>query len=67
MRLVLPKIRIRIEQTMVRKLLLIILALVAVALALFSYGKYYARKDVPRMLNEVQVKASVKTALALNR
>ena len=52
---------------MVRKILLIVLALVAVALALFSYGKYYARKDVPRMLNEVQVKASVKTALALNR
>jgi len=52
---------------MARKLLLIALALVAVALALFSYGKYYARKDVSRMLNEVQVKASVKTALALNR
>jgi osmotically-inducible protein OsmY len=52
---------------MIRKLLLIILALFAVALALFSYGKYYARKDVPRMLNEVQVKASVRTALALNR
>jgi len=55
------------ETTMTRKLLLMILALFALALALFSYGRYYARKDVPRMLNDVQVKASVKTALALNR
>ena len=50
-----------------RKLLLIILALVAIALAIFSYGKYYARKDVPMMVKEARLTASVKTALALNR
>ncbi|UCD56317.1 MAG: BON domain-containing protein [Candidatus Hydrogenedentota bacterium] len=52
---------------MFRKLLLLILALAAIAIAFISYQKYYARKDVTRMMNEARLTASVKTALALNR
>lgn len=59
---------------MVRKILIVVLALVAIGLALFSYSKYYARKDVTsvpkdvsRMVNDARLTASVKTALALNR
>jgi len=51
----------------VRKLLLVILALVAVIVAVFSYQKYYARRDVSRMLGEARLTASAKTALSLNR
>lgn len=43
------------------------LALAAVAAAIVSYEKYYARKDVSRMLNEARLAASAKTALSLNR
>lgn len=50
-----------------RKLALIVLALVAVIVAIFSYQKYYARKDVSRMLSEARLTASTKTALSLNR
>ena len=50
-----------------RKLALIILALVAVVVAVFSYQKYYARKDVSLMLNEARLTATTKTALSLSR
>jgi len=50
-----------------RKLALIILALAAVIVAVFSYQKYYARKDVSLMLNEARLTATTKTALSLNR
>jgi hyperosmotically inducible protein len=59
---------------MFRKLFILVLALVAIGLALFSYSKFYARKDVSsmpkdvsRMVDEARLTASVKTALALNR
>lgn len=52
---------------MVRKIGIVVLALAAVGLALFSYSKYYARKDVSRMLGDARLTTSVKTALALNR
>ncbi len=50
-----------------RKLLLAILALIAIVVAFFSYEKYYARRDVSRMLGEARLTASTKTALSLNR
>jgi osmotically-inducible protein OsmY len=50
-----------------RKLLLAILALAAIAVAIVSYEKFYARKDVSRMLGEARLTASTKTALSLNR
>jgi len=50
-----------------RKLALIILALVAVIVAVFSYQKHYARKNVSLMLNEARLTATTKTALSLNR
>jgi osmotically-inducible protein OsmY len=50
-----------------RKLLLIILALVATIVALLSYEKFFARRDISRMLNDTRLTASLKTALALNR
>ncbi|RJP64262.1 MAG: BON domain-containing protein [Candidatus Abyssobacteria bacterium SURF_17] len=63
---------------MVRKALLILLALGAVAVAVLSYMKYYGRKDVTGLLtntgkdvtvllNDTRLTASVKTALSLNR
>ncbi len=52
---------------MLRRLLLIVLALAAVGLAFFSYTKYYARKDISLRLNDSRLTASVKTALMLNR
>ncbi|GAB4346321.1 MAG: BON domain-containing protein [Candidatus Abyssubacteria bacterium] len=52
---------------MLRKVLVLSLAVLAVGVAVFSYSKYYARKDVSRMLAETRLAASVKTALALNR
>jgi hyperosmotically inducible protein len=59
---------------MLRKIFVVILALLAIGLALFSYSKYYARKDVTsmpkdigRMVDDARLTASVKTALALNR
>jgi osmotically-inducible protein OsmY len=56
-----------IIKSILRKLLFFIFALVALGVAFFSYSKYYARKDVTKMLNEARLSASVKTALALNR
>lgn len=50
-----------------RKFLLAILALIAIVVAIFSYEKYYARKDISRMLSEARLTASAKTALSLNR
>lgn len=50
-----------------RKLLLAILALAAIVVAIGSYEKFYARKDVSRMLGEARLTASTKTALSLNR
>ena len=50
-----------------RKLPLIILALAAIAIALLSYEKFIARRDISRMLNDTRLTASLKTALALNR
>ncbi len=35
--------------------------------AIFSYEKYYARRDISRMLGEARLTASTKTALSLNR
>jgi osmotically-inducible protein OsmY len=52
---------------MMRKTLILVLAVIAVGVAIISYSKYYARKDVTRMLGETRLTASVKTALALNR
>ncbi len=52
---------------MLRKLVLSALAVAAVALAIFSYTKYYARKDISQALQDARLTASVKTALALNR
>ncbi len=50
-----------------KKVLLIVLALGAVLVAILSYQKYYARRDVARMLSEARLTASTKTALSLNR
>jgi len=50
-----------------RKLPLIILALAAIVIALLSYEKFIARRDISRMLNNTRLTASLKTALALNR
>jgi osmotically-inducible protein OsmY len=52
---------------MLKKSLLLFLALVTVGGAFFSYSKFYARKDITQMLNEARLNASIKTALALNR
>jgi osmotically-inducible protein OsmY len=52
---------------MVRKLVLLLLALGAVLVAIVSYDRYYARKDVSRMVREARLTAATKTALALNR
>ncbi len=57
---------------MFRKLLFIIFALAALALAYVSYQKFYARKgisgrDVTAVVAETRITTSVKTALALNR
>jgi osmotically-inducible protein OsmY len=43
------------------------LALAAIVVAIISYEKFYARKDVSRMLGEARLTASTKTALSLNR
>ena len=50
-----------------RKLLLAILALAAIVVSIVYYEKFYARKDVSRMLGEARLTASTKTALSLNR
>ena len=52
---------------MIKKIIVIILALAAVTVAVISYSRYYARKDVPLMMTEARLTASLKTALALNR
>jgi osmotically-inducible protein OsmY len=50
-----------------RKLPLVILALIAIIIAMLSYQKFIARKDITPMLNDTRLTASLKTALALNR
>jgi len=51
----------------VRKVLLLLLAIAAVIIAVISYEKYYARRDISRSLNDARLTASIKTALSLNR
>ena len=50
-----------------RKLPLVILALIAIIIAMLSYQKFIARKDITPMLNDTRLTASLKTALTLNR
>lgn len=50
-----------------RKVILATLALAAVVIAVISYEKFYARKDLSKMLGEARLTASTKTALSLNR
>jgi len=52
---------------MIRKIFFLLFAFAAIAVAFFSYSKFYARKDIKVIVDNARLSASVKTALALNR